>query len=365
MKRILMQEKTLLIGVLCIALAYFLEVTPYIGQIGHYGSINEVMFFVIAGAILIIAKKVVEHAEYLAVHFGEPLGTLVLILSATAIEVIMIVTIMLHGPTHEPTLARDTIFAEVILSVNAILGIALLIGGMKFREQMFNEKSAYSYINKLGALCALGVFIPMVVPPHLISAYKIFIIVAFMALYGFFLFFQVGSYSYFFNYETGEGGKCDEEHCPTEITPASRIIMLIAYLIVISLLVELLGIAVDDGISNFGLPNATAALIVALISKAPESLVVLRATIKNDMQMVINIALSSALSTMALTVPIVLIVGGIANIDVRIALNPVQALLLASTIILASMNVASGKTNAYGGTIQLSLFCAYLFTLFF
>lgn len=366
LKNLFQHEKTLLAGFLCLALAYFLEITPYIGPIGHYGGITEVMFFVIGGVILLVAVKVVEQAEYLATHFGEPLGTLVLILSASAIEVIMIVTIMLHGPTQEPTLARDSIFAGVILSINAVLGIALLIGGMKFKEQEFNSKSAYSYITKLGAMCALGVFIPIVVPLKLMGPYKIFVILIFLFLYGFFLFFQVGSYSYFFSYVTGKGGDAGSEgHHTQDTRPAFRMVMLILYLIVIGLLVELLSIAVDDSICYYGLPNTTAALIVALISKIPESLVVLRATMKNDMQLVINVALSSALSTMALTIPAVLIVARICKVDVVIALSSVQALILASTIILASMNVATGKTNAYGGTIQLSLFFAYLFTLFF
>jgi len=357
-------EKTFSLGLLCIAAAYFIEATPYIGTVGHYGSINEIAFILICAVIFIITKRVVEHAEFLANYFGEPYGTLVLILSASAIEVIMVVTIMLHGPTQEPTLARDAVFAGVILSMNAVLGVALLIGGVKFMEQEFNQRSAYSYITKLGAMCALGMFIPMVVPPNLLSSYKIFVIIVFMILYGFFLSFQVGSYSYFFSYEKCQGKECESQD-KEDARPGLRIFTLIAYLVVIGILVEFLSISVDDSISYFGLPNVTAALIVAVISKAPESLAVLRATMRNDMQLVINIALSSALSTMGLTVPIILIVGLIVKMDVVIALTQVQALLLVTTITLAYMNQSSGRTNAYGGTIQLSLFFAYLFTLFF
>jgi Ca2+:H+ antiporter len=365
-KSFFQHEKTLFFGVFCIAFAFFLEKTPYIGTIGHYGSVTEVMFFIIGGVILLVSKQVVEHAEYLAVHFGEPIGTLVLILSASAIEVIMIVTIMLHGPTQEPTLARDTIFAGVILSINAVLGIALLMGGIKFQEQEFNAKSAYSYITKLATMCALGMFIPMVLPQNLMAPYKVFVTLMFLILYGFFLFFQVGSYNYFFSYKTEQSEEAYEEaHGLKKLSPTARMVMLILYLVVIGVLVELLSISVDDSISNYGLPNATAALIVALISKAPESLVVLRATMKNDMQAVVNVALSSALSTMALTVPAVLIVARLTNINIVIALSSVQALILATTILLASMNMATGKTNAYGGTIQLSIFLAYLFTLFY
>jgi len=186
----------------------------------------------------------------------------------------------------------------------------------------------------------------------------------FLVLYGFFLFFQVGSYNYFFSYAKNEdsGG---EAHGSGNTRPAFRMVMLVLYLVVIGLLVELLSISVNDSISYYGLPGTTAALIVALISKAPESMVVLRGTMRNDMQLVINVAFSSALSTMALTIPVVLIVAWMTKIDIVIALSSVQALILASTIILASMNVATGKTNAYGGTIQISLFFAYLFTLFF
>lgn len=366
MKSFFHHEKALIAGILYLALAFFLERTSYIGPIGHYGSITELMFFVIGGCILVMAYKVVERAEYLAAHFGEPLGTLILILSASAIEVTMIVTIMLHGSSREPLLARDSVVAGVILSINAVLGVALLIGGMRFKEQDFNTKSAYSYLTKLGAMCALGMFIPMVVPQHLMTSYKIFVVLMFLVLYGFFLFFQVGTYNYFFSYEAPdaahERARTDTAHGRS---PAFEMAMLIVYLVVIGLLVELLSISVDDGISSYRLPHATAALIIALISKAPESLVVLRATMQNNMQLVINIALSSALSTMALTIPAVLIVAWVCEVEVVIALSSVQALILATTIILASMNVATGKTNAYGGTIQLSLFFAYLFTLFF
>jgi len=214
-------------------------------------------------------------------------------------------------------------------------------------------------------MCALGFFIPMVLPPQVLGAYKVFVIIIFLFLYGFFLFFQVGSYSYFFTYENGENvdaGEADREHRPST---TARLIMLFVYLALIGVLVEFLSVAVDDGISNYGLPAATAALIVAIIAKAPETIVVMRATMRNDMQLVINIALSSALSTMGLTIPAILILGLVAKIDVVIALTPLQALLLSTTIILAFMNKSSGKTNAYGGAIQLSLFFAFLFTLFF
>ncbi len=365
MIKFLKHEKALFAGIISIAIAYFLMATSYIGPIGHFGSATGVVFFAIIGVIFYITKQVVENAEILAKHFGEPYGTLILILSASAIEVIMVVTIMIYGPGKEPMLARDSVFSGIILSVNCLLGLSLLIGGMKYGEQKFNEKSSHSYLAKLGVMCAIGLLFPMVMPENIISFYKIFIIILFPILYGFFLFGQIGKYSYFFTYENSED-KISESASLQKLIRSKifyRISFLFIYLIIIAALVEFLAIAIDDSISYYHLPNSVAAFLVALISRAPEALAVLRATIRNNIQLSINIALSSALSTMGLTIPAVLIVSHLTGLEITIGLTQLQAMLLSSTIIIAYMNKSSGKTNAYGGAIQFALFLAYLFTL--
>jgi Ca2+:H+ antiporter len=365
MFKLINQERALIIGLLTIAMAYFLMVTDFIGPIGHFGGATVAVFFSIITVIFYITKHVVENAEILAKHYGEPYGTLILILAASAIEVIMVVTIMLYGPGQEPMLARDSVFSGIILSVNCLLGLSLLIGGLKYGEQKFNEKSSHSYLAKLGVMCALGLLFPMVIHQDILKYYKIFIIILFPLLYGFFLFGQIGKYSYFFTYENPSDNNSDAEllHKLKKSKIYYRISFLFIYLIIIALLVEFLAITIDDSISYYNLPNSVAAFLVALISKAPESLAAMRATMRNNMQLSINIALSSALSTMGLTIPAVLIVSFITGINITIGCTQLQALLLSSTVIIAYMNKSSGKTNAYGGAIQFALFLAYLFTL--
>ena len=96
----------------------------------------------IAGIVLIATVfAAVYHAEVVAHRTGEPFGTLVLALAVTVIETALIVSVMLSAPTEKAGLARDTVFAAVMIVCNGIVGACLLWGGARHRDRRFSFRA--------------------------------------------------------------------------------------------------------------------------------------------------------------------------------------------------------------------------------
>jgi len=317
------------------------------------------------GVILLAAFGVVRHAEFLAHVFGEPYGTLILTISAVCIEVIMITTMMLHGDP-DPTMARDTIYSTLMIIINGLIGLAMLLGGAKYGEQQYNLKSSGAFFSMILALVGLGLLVPSIVPPASRGRYGIFLTVSSVLLYAIFLRIQIKEHRYFFVYRGNEDRVGGAHH--SEVDRAGWLyhaILLAATLVTIGYLAESLAIVIDDGSDRLGVPDQVGALAVALLILAPEGLTAIRAGLRNDMQRVVNISLGSALSTISLTIPAVLIFGMILRREVILGLTGIQATMLALSLFVGMNSYRSGETNLLQGAIHFVLFASFVVLMFF
>ncbi len=373
LKAILKNERQLLVGLAALLFVYAIEITPLIGPVGHFGFMTDGVFLVLLAIIIYVATGVVQHAEALAKLFGEPYGTLILTMTAVLVEVVMLGTIMIHGPeSADHSLARNTMYSTIMILLTGLMGLALFVGGKRFIEQQFNSDSAGSFMTTLLALTALGFYVPMVLPTSYIALYNIFLIINSIILYGYFLKSQTGRLSFYFSYRQSESEQSalikTDPLADTEKTTHSgityHVILLFATICAIAVLVEFFSIAIDDSMDNHGLPAQVGALFVAIIIITPEGMTAVRAALRDEMQRAINIVMGSALSTVALTIPAMLLVSQIAGFELDLALTPLQAILLFATMLVAFFNAYSGHTNELKGVIHFSLFAAFVLGLF-
>jgi len=324
---------------------------------------NITGFLILFGVIVYASLSVAHHAEALAEKFGEPYGTLILTISAVTVEVLIIAIMMLHS--HNPQLARDTIYSAIMLDINGLLGVSAIIGGIKFGEQPYNIDSSNSYISML--LVAIGV--SMILPHYINGEEKLFLFLNFVAiifiiLYIVFSRIQLIKHKYFFEYKYDKNQENEHTHSKENINGWYHSILLVTYIVIIGFLAELLSVFMSNNLQQMGLPMTIGALGVAIISASPELIVAMRASLDNRMQTVINIALGASLATILLTVPAVIIVSRIAGLSIDLAITPLQGLLLGLTLIVSIVNFNDGETNMLEGFLHFILFVVFGFMLF-
>ena len=327
-----------------------------------------VIFIWLFGVVLWAAIAVARHADCLAIKFGEPYGTLILTLAAISIEVLMISSAVLHG-ANNPTLARDTMFAVIMIALNGLVGLSLLLGGLRHREQQYNLQGTNAYLNAILALTVLGLILPdfttSMTATRFSSPQEVFLIVVSLVLYGIFLLIQTTRHRQHFmesqNTEPAPEGHHDEG--PTHST-AYHVVMLILYLITVVLLAEKFAIPLDNSIERFGMPLALGGAIVAALVLAPEALSAIRASLSNHLQRSVNILLGSVLATIGLTIPAVLVIGLLTRRPVILGVEGGNFPLLLLTLAASVVTFASGRTNVLQGCIHLVLFAVFLLLIF-
>jgi Ca2+:H+ antiporter len=355
------QEKVFLLSLILLVFASLFAKEDIVRQ---SDLLTGIVFIIIFTVIIINAFRVVMHAEILANRFGEPYGTMILTFSAVTVEVIMVAAMMLHEDT-DPTLARDTIFSTVMILMNGIIGIIMLLGGFKYGDQKYNLKSSNSFFSMILGLLGLSLFMPLFIPENTYTVFEAFLIIASILLYAFFLRMQSKEHNYYFKFKDMQTGITkNETHVEKGKSTAYHITMLLLTIGVISFLAEYLSITVDDAIAKLSLPAGVASLIISIIIVSPEGLTALRAGLSNDMQRVINISLGSALSTISLTIPAVLLVGFIFNRDVILGITPLQGVLLIISMLVGMLSYKDGETNSLQGFIHLILFITFVFIIF-
>lgn len=331
-------------------------------------SLTGLMGLVTFGLMLGCAFTVVRHADELAERLGEPYGTLLLTLSVTAIETSLLLRVMLEGEEN-PTLLRDTIFATLMLVLNGLVGLALTAGGWRHIEQAFNLRGALAFLHIIAPLSLLILVLPnfTITPlPSLTPTQEVFIGVLCVLVYMVFLGLQMGRHSAHFDHISVtspimEGG----EALPRP--PVSVVLSttgLIFALLPIVLLSERLAGIIEFGIRELHLPSALGGLVVTLLVLAPEGLSAIRAALHNRVQRSINICLGSALSTIALTIPSVLMASAWLGHSLILGVNQLNVTLLYATLIVAFITFVSGRANLLQGTVHIMLFLAYLFFMF-
>jgi len=326
---------------------------------------NLIGFAVLFSVIIYSAMSVAHHAEKLAEKFGEPYGTLILTISAVVVEIVIIVIMMTHA--HNPELARDTIYSAVMLDINGLLGLAAIIGGIKYGEQPYNVDSSNSYLSMLLVAIGIAMVLPEFINPEYHNRFMMFNVVVFVLLYIIFTRVQLSSHKYFFEYKSteesaySEGELCEEE---SQINAWYHSINLVVSIIVIGMLAEVLSIFMGNTLETFGLPLTIGAVGVAVISAAPELITAVRAALDNRMQTVINIALGASLATVLLTIPAVIVTSYFMGMELNLSLTPVQTMMIALTLLVSMVNFNDGETNVLEGFLHFILFIVFTFLLF-
>jgi Ca2+:H+ antiporter len=305
----------------------------------------------------------VYHAEVIAHRVGEPLGTLVLAIAVTIIEVALIVSVTLQGGPDNAALARDTVFAAVMIVCNGISGLCLLAGGMRHHEQGFQLQGALAALAVLAALTVLTLVVPnftLSTPgPSFNTAQLIFAGVVSLILYGSFVFIQTIRHRDYFLPDDGD----HEAHAP----PPARNVALASLGLLIASLVAVVGLAktlsptVEILVAQLGAPKAVVGIVIATLVLLPEGLAALNAARLNRLQTSMNLALGSALASIGLTVPAVAVVSILLRQPLSLGLEPKEIVLLALTLLVSVVTLGTGRTTVLQGIVHLVIFAAFLF----
>ena len=330
---------------------------PFVGASG--------LFDAAAGIVLVATVfAAVHHAEVVAHRTGEPFGTLILAVAVTVIEVALIVSVMVAAPAEKAGLARDTVFAAVMIVCNGIVGVCLLWGGARHHEQGFQIHGASAALAVLAALTTLTLILPNVATtapgPVFSTSQLIFEGIVSLVLYGAFVFIQtVRHRDYFLMAESGG----DEVHAPP---PSDRAAAFSAILLLISL-VAVVGLAksltptIETAVARLEVPKAVVGIIIAALVLLPEGLAALRAARANRLQTSLNLALGSALASIGLTIPAVAVVSIVLDQPLVLGLDAKDQVLLALTLLVGVITLGTGRTTVLQGIVHLVIFAVFLF----
>jgi Ca2+:H+ antiporter len=307
----------------------------------------------------------VHHAEVIAHRVGEPYGTLLLTLSVTIIEVALIATIML-GDKEVPTLARDTVFAVIMIVCNGLAGICIFVGGLSYREQDVQVSGANLYLSVLFTMATITLVLPnhtLTTPGPVYSEAQLeFVSIVTILLYGVFLYTQTSRHRDYFikaDVDPGEGG------APiSNSTLAVSCVLLLVSLLAVVLLAKKFSLVVDAATVAIGAPPAFAGVVVALLILLPESVAAVAAARKNDLQKSINLALGSSLATIGLTVPAVAVAAFTLDKQLVLGLNGQNTVELVLTFALSMLTFGTGRTNILFGLVHMVVFAVFVFLVF-
>jgi Ca2+:H+ antiporter len=322
---------------------------------------------VICSVILAAAIAIVRHADVLAHRLGEPAGTLLLTLAVTGLEVAMVAFVMSTG-TDKPTLARDTMFAVVMLVLNGFMGLALMLGGLRHHEQHYNLQSANAFLVMILPLTVLGLILPNFTHstegPTLSKFQMVFLSVMSVGIYSVFLFVQNRRHRGFFMMPEEKAEAAAE---PAHDSPHSTFFhstMLGLYGLPLVLLAKQMAAPLDAMVLKLGAPSALGGFIMALLVLTPESIAAIRAALANRLQRSMNILLGSVLASIGLTIPLVIAVSLATGRSLVLGVDAVDTVMLVLTLLTTMLTFSLPRTNVLLGCVHLLLFGAYLMLLF-
>ena len=311
----------------------------------------------VAVALLGAVFAAVHHAETVAQRLGEPFGTLVLALSVTVLEAGMIVSIMLGG--NSPTVARDSIFAALMIALNGILGLCLVLGGVRYFAQNFRPVAANALLLVLMPLAVLT----LVLPGHTISTpgpvftspQLIFVSIIALVLYALFLYVQLVRHRADFMVDHGLHGEK-----PSRTAAWMAFLLLVVALLVVILLAKKLSPILESGVAAMGAPVGVVGIVIALIVLLPEGITAVKAAATNNLQTALNLALGSIVACVGLTIPAVAGVALYLGQPLHLGLDNSMTVLLGLTFLLLAVTLGSGRTTVLEGTVHLAVFATFL-----
>ncbi|MBX9946841.1 MAG: ionic transporter y4hA [Reyranella sp.] len=320
-------------------------------------------------AVLLAAVfAALHHAELVAHRLGEPFGTLVLTAAVTIIEVVLILSIMLTGE-GQPALARETVFSVIMVVCNGLVGLCLIVGGLRYGEQGFRVPGASAYLVVLMPLATLTLILPSyttsIAGPYYTSSQLVFVCIATIALYGVFLYVQTVRHKNYFQIEAGDSA---DTHPSAEV-PGMRqfwesVVLLLVALLAVVLLAKNFARSVESVVQAAGAPLESVGLLLALLVLLPETLAALRAARRNELQKSLNLALGSSLATIGLTIPAVSVLALVLDQPLELGIDMHDTVLLVLTFGISFLTFAAGRTNILPGFVHLVLFATFVFLIF-
>ena len=330
------------------------------------GLAGGLLMVLLGAGMLGCVLAAVHHAEVIAHRVGEPYGTLLLAVAVTVIEVALIVSLMLSGGPATTALARDTVFAAVMIILNGMVGLCMLMGGSRFGEQRFGLYGVSASLATLAAIAVLTLILPnyttTVVGPFYSVAQLAFIAVVSIVLYGTFVLVQTVRHRDYFLPKEAAGNKEVHAEPPSGRAALASLALLMACLAAVVLLAKSLAPSIEAAVASAGAPVAVVGVIIAAVVLLPEGLAALRAARANRLQTSLNLALGSALASIGLTIPAVAIVSIVTGWSLTLGLDNKSSVLLLLSLFVATLSLGTGRTTVLQGVVHLVIFAAYLFT---
>jgi Ca2+:H+ antiporter len=323
-----------------------------------------VVAIVLGGAVL----AAVHHAEVVAHRVGEPFGSLVLAVAVTIIEVALIITLMLSGGSGTASLARDTVFAAVMITCNGIVGLSLLVGAVRHGVTMFNAEGSGAALATVATLATLSLVLPTFTTsrpgPEFSPAQLAFAAIASLVLYGAFVLTQTVRHRDFFLPVTSAGVVVEAEehaHPPTARAALTSLLLLLVALVGVVGLAKIESPAIESGVQAAGLPPSFVGVVIALLVLLPETLAATRNALRDRIQTSLNLALGSAMASIGLTIPAIAIATIWIDVPLMLGLGATQMVLLALTVVVALLTIVPGRATRLQGAVHLVLLAAFVF----
>lgn len=308
----------------------------------------------------------VHHAEVVAHRVGEPFGTIVLALAVTILEASIIVTLMLAGGEGASTYARDTLFSAVMLILNGILGISMIVGARKYKEQTFQTKSVTIALVSLVAIVVFTLILPNVTTsiagPSYTNSQLVFVTIVCLVIYISFIKAQTVRQRHYFISSSADG------HANSHVSKKEALIslfLLLACLGAVVFLSKKISPLIELSISGAGLPKALVGVVISFIILLPEGIAAIRAANKNRFQSSINLSLGSAIASIGLSIPTVAVLCMWFDIPLILGIDKKSMVLLALSLFTVMLSLNKGKTNLTYGTVLVMILFAYIYTIIF
>jgi Ca2+:H+ antiporter len=322
---------------------------------------------VVGGCLVAAVLAAVHHAEVVAHRVGEPFGSLILAVAVTIIEVGLIVSLMISGGPGVESLARDTVFAAVMIACNGVVGLCLLVGAARHRLVAFNPEGSGTALATIAALTTLSLILPpftLTTPgPTFTGTQLAFAALASLALYGVYVFVQtVRHRDYFLPVVPDDANEDLHAEPPSGRTAMISLALLVGSLAAVVGLAKTVSPAVEAGVAAVGAPQAVVGIAIALLILMPETLAAVRAAAHNRVQTSLNLALGSALASIGLTIPVIAVASIWVPSPLVLGLGATQMVLFALTIAVGTLTVVAGRATVLQGGVHLVVFASYLFT---
>lgn len=326
------------------------------------------MVIVVGGFLAAAVLAAVHHAEVVAHRVGEPFGSLVLAIAVTTIEVGLIVTLMVSGGKETATLARDTVFAAAMITVNGILGVSILVAALRDRVATFNAEGTGTALATVATLATLTLVLPTFTTaepgPQFSSSQLAFAAVASLALYGLFVVVQTVRHRDYFLPSADDPAAADpEEHAPPPTGRATRLslALLVVSLVAVVGLAKIESPAIEDGVAAIGAPQSAVGVVIALLVLLPETLAAVRNARRGRVQTSLNLALGSGMASIGLTIPAIAVAAIWLEGPLVLGLGATQMVLLAITVMVGILTVVPGRATVQQAGVHLVLFGAFVF----